>query len=96
MGGGGGFFGYELPSNLLRCAELRDCVLSFLTLQKLCQQLELFVSMDEVVPWSLHRSSGLPRRAIKRLRVERKASVVRSETNSRCAAFTVSETKMQI
>ena len=38
---------------------------------------------------SLHINDGLPRRAIKRLKQAMKASEVRSDTNSRCTAFTV-------
>ena len=43
-------------------------------------------------PWSLKMRDGFPLLAIKRHRPAIKASVVKSETSSRCTAFTESET----
>ena len=49
----------------------------------------------KLVPWSLHMSEGRPLRLMKRRKVAIKASVVRSDTSSRCTALTVKDTNRQ-
>lgn len=53
-------------------------------------------ALTKLVPWTLHIVDGFPRRATNHLSVEMKASIVRSETSSRCAAFSENETNMQM
>lgn len=50
----------------------------------------------KLVPWLLHMSVGFPRREMNILRCVMKASVVRYENNSKCTAFTESETNTQV
>ena len=50
----------------------------------------------KLVPWSFHIRLGLPRLAIKRLKQAIKASLVRSDTNSKCTALTERDTKTQM
>ena len=48
------------------------------------------------VPWSLQMHLGNPLRQTKRRKVAMNASLVKSETNSKCTAFTVNDTKTNI
>ena len=51
-----------------------------------------WLAPTKLVPWSLHIDVGLPLLAMNRLRQARNASVVRSETTSKCTALTDIET----
>ena len=53
-------------------------------------------ALTKLVPWSLKMSIGHPQRATNRCRAEIKASLVKSETASRCTALTFNEIKRHI
>ena len=56
--------------------------------KKVMNSLSSFTAPTKLVPWSLHNSEGLSLRTMNRRKVAMKASVEKSEVNSRCTALT--------
>ena len=72
-------------------SEIASCDLFFF--RNTISSLISWAAPTKFVLWSLHIRVGFPRREMKRLRQAKKASVVKSDTTSKCTAFTESETR---
>ena len=81
----------------MHCVEQNSEMVCFVLLssRKLANSANSLLAPTKFLPWSLHKTTGLPRLETNLRRHAMKASVVRSETSSRWTAFTDNETKMQ-
>ncbi len=79
-----GTFRDELPHDLFGRTKLGYLTLGALFFKN---SLSSRLAPRKLVPLSLHIMDGWPRRAMKRRRAAIKASVVKSETSSKCTAF---------
>ena len=88
----GAHSGINLHSILLDVQNSEIAIWELLFLRNLNRSCSSRSAPMKLVPWSLHMSEGRPLRLMKHHKVAIKASVVRSDTSSRCTALTVKDT----